>query len=137
MHKLNREPSPRDLFWFGLLLPLAVAILGAILRWKWDLPTAAWVVWMAGGALATSFAVLRPLRQPIYVGWMIAVFPLGWIVSHLVFGMVFYLVLMPIGLLMRLVGRDPLHRRLDPQAKSYWIARPKDIDDSSKYFRQF
>jgi len=136
MIKINRQPSAKDLFWFGLLLPLFVAILGAILRWQWGLPTAAWVVWIVGGVLAALFALVPPLRRPLYVGWMLAVFPIGWLVSHVVLGVVFYIVLTPIGLLMRLVGRDPLHRRFDRQARSYWIERHKEID-SSRYFRQF
>jgi len=136
MIKLNRQPSPKDLFWFGLLLPVFVAILGAILRWQWGLITAGWVAWIGGGLLAGLFAAVPPLRRKIYVGWMMAVFPIGWLVSHVVLGMVFYMVLTPIGLLMRLVGYDPLRRRFDRQAKSYWIKRPTEID-SSRYFRQF
>lgn len=136
MIKVNRQPSAKDLFWFGLLLPLFVAILGVILRWQWGLPRAALVVWMVGGVLAALFALLPPLRRPLYVGWMLAVFPISWLVSHVVLGVVFYMVLTPIGLLMRLVGRDPLRRQLDRQARSYWIERPKEID-SSRYFRQF
>ena len=62
--------------------------------------------------------------------------PIGWTVSHVVVSIVFYLVMTPIGLIMRMVGHDPMCRHLDPNASSYWMAyNPKA--DSARYFRQF
>ena len=136
MIKVNRQPSPRDLFWFGLLLPVFAAVLGGVLRWLWGLPTVALAVWIGGAALSAVFALIPLLRRPIYLGWTYASYPIGWTVSHFVLGAVFYLVLTPIGLVMRLCGHDPLHRKFDRQAKTYWIVRPKQ-NDSSRYFRQF
>ena len=48
----------------------------------------------------------------------------------------YYLVLTPIGLIRRISGRDPLHRRFDRDADSYWIAR-KPASDTKRYFRQY
>ena len=45
------------------------------------------------------------------------------VVSPLVLGLIYALSLVPIGLLMRALGRDPLRRKPDPGASSYWIAR--------------
>ena len=45
------------------------------------------------------------------------------IVNPLVMGFLFYLTVTPIALIMRAVGKDPLHRKFDGQAKSYWIER--------------
>ena len=50
---------------------------------------------------------------------MFAVFPIGWVVSHLLLGVVYFLVLTPIGLTLRALGRDPLERRFDQSASSY------------------
>ena len=50
--RVNRNPSPRDLRWFGLLLPLFVALVGAIARWQFGAPAAALGIWSVGGALA-------------------------------------------------------------------------------------
>jgi hypothetical protein len=134
--KINHNPSQRELFYFGAILPLFVALLGTILKWGWKLPTVANWVWIVGAALTAVFVAIPPLRRPIYLGWIYAALPIGWTISHFVLGVVFYLVLTPIGLLMRLFGRDPLHLKLDRQAKSYWIARPEP-SDASRYFRQF
>jgi hypothetical protein len=53
-----------------------------------------------------------------------------------VLAMVYYGIFTPIGLGLRLMGRDPLRRRFDPQARSYWVDRraPADV---KRYFRQF
>ena len=58
------------------------------------------------------------------------------VVSYTVLAMVFYLVLTPIGLLMRLVGYDPMSRRFDKDAASYWVPR-EGSRKVGRYFRQF
>ena len=72
----------------------------------------------------------------LYDGWIEGASPIGWTVTHLVLAAVYYLVLTPIGLLMRLAGRDPMRRSIDPKAATYWIARKNPIE-SKRYFRQF
>ena len=70
------------------------------------------------------------------MGWMLAAVPIGWTISHLVLGIVFFAVVTPIGLLMRLLGRDPMDRRFDPNAKTYWAQR-LPVGATDRYFRQF
>ena len=134
--RVNRNPSPRDLRWFGLLLPLFVALVGAIARWQFGAPAAATGIWSVGGALAALYWLAPPLRRPILVGWMYAALPIGWTVSHLMMGVVYFAVVTPIGLLSRLVRGDTLHRRLDRNARSYWIERPRR-SGTRRYLRQF
>ena len=50
--------------------------------------------------------------------------------------MVYFLVITPIGLAMRLAGRDLMSRRFDPGAESYWLPHKAD-KDAGRYFRQF
>jgi len=56
------------------------------------------------------------------------------IVSPIALGILFFLVVTPTGLLMRLFGKDPLRLRFDPAADSYWIKRdpPGPAADSLK-----
>ena len=134
--RVNRDPSPRDLRWFGLLLPLFVALVGAIARWQFDALSAALGIWSAGGVLAAVYWLAPPLRRPILVGWMYAALPIGWTVSHLVMGVVYFVVVTPIGLLSRLFRGDTLRRRPDRNARSYWIERPRRTG-TRRYLRQF
>ena len=62
--------------------------------------------------------------------------PIGWVVSHVLMAIAFYGVITPIGLLLRLAGRDLLEQRLDREAKSYWQPR-RPVTDRRRYFRQF
>ena len=134
--RVNRHPSPRELRWFGLLLPVFVALVGAIARWQFEAPAAALGIWSVGGALAAFYWVVPPLRRPILVGWMYAALPIGWTVSHLMMGIVYFGVVTPIGLLSRLVRGDTLRRRPDQNARSYWIERPRRRG-TRRYLRQF
>jgi len=63
----------------------------------------------------------------LYVAVMTATLPIGYVLSHIVLGVVFYGLLTPIGLAMRAVGLDPMHRKIDRSAKSYWIARAERV----------
>ncbi len=55
--------------------------------------------------------------------WFLFGMALHKVISPLVMGLLFYLTVTPIALIMRAIGKDPLHRQFDPQAKSYWIER--------------
>ncbi len=132
--ELNRDPTPRQLLWFGILLGPFVALLGFLVSRSWG-TTAGQAVWAAGGALTIVYLAVRRLRRPIFVGWTTAVYPIGWTVSHLVLGLVYFALFLPIGLALRLSGHDPLQRRSGPRP-SYWVAR-RSGKPVERYFRQF
>jgi hypothetical protein len=132
---IERNPSPRELRWFGVILLACFGVVGALARWRGGWPTAALVVWFLGATLATLHFALPPLRRPLYVGWMRLVYPVGWTVSHVLLGGIFLLLLTPIGVVRRLLGRDPVRRPADPGASSYWAPRPID-GPVARYFRQ-
>ena len=72
----------------------------------------------------------------IFVGWMVLAFPIGWTVSHLMLAVMFFGLFAPIGLVFRLLGRDPLHRTRRPELDSYWTPKPASADLRG-YFKQF
>ena len=61
---------------------------------------------------------------------------IGWILSSVVLAVLYYLVLTPIGVLLRLTGYDPMKRRFDRTAKTYWLPRNSDTE-TERYFKQF
>ena len=98
-------------------------------------------------SLGLSFAALAlvvglaGLTRPewvrlIYVGWMVLAFPIGWTVSQIMLLVMFYGLFVPIGLVFRLIGRDPLQRARPSGRESYWSpkATPADL---KRYFKQF
>ncbi len=136
MIDLDRTPSAGELRWFGLLFALFTGVVGAIVLWQFESRTAATVVWAGGLSFAALYQLARPWRLTLYRGWLRATFPIGWTVSTLVLAFCYYVVVTPIGLGLRLAGRDPLARQRKSSATSYWIERPR-TRDRSHYFKQY
>jgi hypothetical protein len=78
-----------------------------------------------------------PLLRPIYIGWMKFAFVLGWVNTRVILSVFFYLVITPVGLVMRLFGRDPMNRKFDRSAASYWVRRPEAPADLKRYENLF
>lgn len=132
---INWNPSRKDLRIFSLLLIVFGAVVGG---WLWSRNpdgTFGKALLGVGVGLGGLGVCLPSLMRPVYVVWMALAFPIGWTVSHAMMAATFYLVMTPIGLIMRLCGRDPMQRRIDRNAKSYWISKPANRDVKS-YFRQ-
>jgi multisubunit Na+/H+ antiporter MnhG subunit len=62
---------------------------------------------------------------------------LGRFMTRLLLTVFFFLVITPVGLIFRLMGRDALHRKLDRQAATYWIPKEYPIQDRTRYENYF
>ena len=134
--EINYTPSRRELRQFaGIWFPAAAAVISC---WVWQLSDATAAIYVLTAALAAgAVGVVRPTWfRYVYIGWMVAAFPIGWTVSHLVLAATYYLLFTPLGLAMRLFGRDCMRRNIDLSASTYWMVR-KERSDSDRYFRQF
>ena len=99
---------------FFLFLALWPLVAGGAVR--------AWSVAIAAAFLA--IALLRPaLLAPLNRVWLKLAMLLHRVISPLVLGVLFYLVVAPTGLLMRALGKDPLRLKFDRGSVSYWIER--------------
>jgi hypothetical protein len=89
-------------------------------------------------ALAVGpIGLLRPeLVRPVFVAAMVVTFPIGWMVSQVVLAVLYYGVFMPLGLVFRLVGRDPLELKRQHGRASYWSPKPAP-ETVRRYFRQY
>jgi hypothetical protein len=133
--EIDKYPSPAKLRTFGLLLPVFFGAAGALARWRWGMPSLALAVWILGATTVVVYLAVPRVRRSIYVGWMVAVMPIGVCVSILVLAVTYFLILTPIGWVRRLFD-DPLERQLDRQAVSYWLPT-KPRADKRDYLRQF
>ena len=77
----------------------------------------------AAGLLVVPALIAPTLLRPVYTIWMAFGEFMGRINSKIILGLVFYLVVTPIGLLRRLLGKDPMRRRFDANALSYRVAK--------------
>lgn len=133
---IQRRPSGKELRWFGVVVLAFFGLIGALVLWRAGSTVAATIIWAAGATLMVIYYAVRPLRLPIYLGWMYAVYPIGWLISHLLMAAIYFLLVTPTGVVMRWLGFDPLKRRFDPDASTYWADMPKETD-RSRYFSQF
>ena len=135
MIDVDRDPSRRTLRLFALLLPVFFGGLGAE-RWQHGSVRLAATLWVVGCVVgAVAFASPRVARR-LHVGWMIAVSPLAWVVSHVALLAIYLFVATPTAFVLRLSRRDPLARRFDESAASYWVRRAPERA-RARYFRQF
>ncbi len=135
---LNAEPSESMRRWFGLSLGCLLVVLGILLAphgWLRNL------VFATAATVTFVYYALPKTKVPIIRGWQYTTFPLAWVIGHLLFGVVFYLILTPIGIILRLSGYDPLQIRSSKNEASQWTDRPADLDSGrnlvKRYFRQF
>ncbi len=119
------KTDPRTLRKFGWLVGGVLCALGLWLLFR-GRAAHPWF-WAMGGALVLLGTILPRALKRVYLAWMALALLLGFIVSHVVLTLFFYLVITPVGLIARLLARkDFLRLRLDRQAASYWLPRPRD-----------
>jgi hypothetical protein len=121
---------------FGYVFAVVFALIGLFPLWRLDAPR--W--WSL--AIAAAFALVAVLYpqalHPLNRGWLAFGRLLHRIVSPLVMGAVYYLAVLPTGLIMRLRGRDLLSLRRRPDLQSYWIERePAALPPSETMKKQF
>lgn len=97
-----------------LIIALFPLLHAGAVRW--------WSVGVSAAFAVVAFTVPSILAVPNRL-WMKFGLLLAKIVSPIALGILFYLVFTPIGLVMRMAGKDPLRLKADPNAKSYWIDR--------------
>ncbi len=128
------KPRTRELRDFGLLLgAMFAAIFGVIplLRhrqphpWPWMLAAALWIL---------ALAWPRGLTL-VYRGWTKFGQALGWVNTRVILTALYAIVIVPLGVAMRLLGRDRMARRFDPARESYRVAsRNRAEKDMEKPF---
>ena len=95
------------------------------------------LLWQIGVVLAVVGALAPPVVLPLYYAWMTMALALGYVMTRVLLTIFFFLVLTPVGLVFRLIGRDALHRKLDREAESYWIEKEYLIKDRSRFEKFF
>lgn len=136
MIDLNLKPSERQLKQFGIAFLVAGLVVGGVLWWRIGPNLASKILVGAGPVAALVGLVVPKALKPVFVALTLLAFPIGLVIGNVAMALTYYLIVTPIGLVFRLVGRDPLHRKLDREAASYWIARPPQVP-AERYFRQF
>lgn len=96
---------------FGLLVP-----------WLWGFERFPVYEWFVVGAVFVVWATVAPgsLRL-VYYPWMHFALAIGKVVNTLILAVVFFIFVAPMGIVMKMSGRDPMRRKLDKAASSYRV----------------
>lgn len=121
MHETIPELDRRDLRKFGLTMAIVIAVLfGLLLPWWLEHEWQTWPWAIAAVFMVWATAAPGTLR-PVYKGWMRFGQLMGRIVTPIILTLTYVIAIVPTGLVMRAIGRDPMSRRFDPEAESYRV----------------
>jgi hypothetical protein len=135
--KIQWQPRRRQLRQFGMVVLPAVCAIATVSAHRHGAAPRALAALGVVAAAAFLVGLLRPQwLRPLFVGLSLVTFPIGWVVSYAVLTALFVTVFVPAGVIMWLVRHDPMARKLDRSAPSYWTPRDRP-SDISRYFRQF
>jgi len=120
---------------FGLLLAAFLTIIAAISFWKegnlyqYLLPAA---------VLSLLIALFAPnLLKGIYLPWMAAATVIGWVITRIILTVFYYVAITSFGLVAKLIGKDLLDQKIQPEKESYWVKREQKIIPKQELERQF
>ena len=135
MIAIQWNPSEKQLRQFaGVWFPAFCGLVGYSIGHKTGHWSEVEIGWVLAGLLSVGGLILPVLIRPIFVGLILLTFPIGWVVSHLLLGLIFYGLVTPIGLILRISGHDPLQLK-KPSGNSVWKT-PVGKTDSTRYLRQ-
>jgi hypothetical protein len=135
MIAIQWNPDQKQLRQFaGIWFPAFCALVG----WSIVRKIGCWheveVGWAIAGIISIAGLVFPPLIRPIFVGLILLTYPIGWGVSHVLLGVIFYGIVTPIGIILRITGHDPLQLKA-PLGSSLWKSPTGKIGPAS-YLRQ-
>ena len=128
---MNISPlNNKELRKFGLTTGAILVVLFAfIFPWIFDFTAMPTWPWIVAGCLWVPALFIPNALRPVYTTWMKIGHVLGWINTRIILGVIFYMLILPMGLVMRLFGKDPMARKVNKSASSYRvesISEPKD-----------
>jgi hypothetical protein len=127
--------SKAELRKFGLTVGGAFAVFGTISWWRGhEIPPR--VLWTLAALLIVPGALAPVILGPVHRAWMAFATVLGHVNTRIILTLLFYLVMTPTGLILRLF-RDPLNRSMRDPSDSNWTKRESQPIELERYERQF
>lgn len=143
IHEIREEiraaavvPTNRDLNILAALFLIVPCAIGAhLIYWR---DSTYGYVWLGIGVALFAARFIPPLFKYIFAKWVAFSIIIGYFISRILLTLIFFLVITPTGLLMKLFGKDPMDRKIDDQASTYWIKHEQPSDSTiERYKKQF
>ena len=120
---------------FGFTVGTVLLLVGIVL---YLIGKSSTVVFGAIGVLLILFGLILPnILKPLNKIWMTLAVILGWFMSRVILFILYFVIITPIGIFLKLIGKDFLRLKIDKSSKSYWETREKKIAEQIDYERQF
>lgn len=134
---VNWNPSRKDIRSFGLIGLVALTAVALMLFFLKGVSfKVSLVIFFVGLFIFLCSIVSFKLTRWLYLSLTFVTLPIGLFISFVLMSIFYFALITPLGLFFRLIGRDPLNRKFEPDAKSYWIERKK-VTDIKRYFHQY
>ncbi|HUW20660.1 MAG TPA: SxtJ family membrane protein [Sedimentisphaerales bacterium] len=122
---------------FGRISLIATSVIALLLHLLKGLAIQwASLIFLIGLVIFLSSLISLKVTRFIYLGLTLITAPIGVVVSFLLMASFYFLLITPLAFFFRLIGRDPLRRKRDADAKTYWLPHHPH-NDPERYFRQF
>ena len=129
------RPDDAELRRFAISMLVGFSLLGLFAAWRAkEMSTSSLVLWGIGLLLAMAAFVPR-LGRLAYLGVYLPTSIIGYFVSHVILVLMFFFVITPLGITLRLIGKDPLQQRRQKH-KTGWTP-VKGVKNEDSYYRQF
>ena len=131
----NIKSEKSDIRNFGITLGIILLLISGFLFWK---EKESYQIFSGIGITLSLIAIAIPsFLKPVYWMWMIFGIILGWFMTRVILSLLFYIIITPIGLTLRLFGKQFLELRWDKSKESYWNFRTNEHQQNENYEKQF
>lgn len=141
--EINWRPAATDLRKFAWSLVIGfpcIAVFFFVAKWiaSGALPPPRFFLLLGGIGSATGLVCLLVpiIARPLYYVWYALAACMGIVMANLLFSLLFYGIFTPMGLFMRIIGRDALRLKFRRGTASYWMDAPPP-PPPSQYFSQY
>lgn len=135
--EINRNPGPKELRNFATIALIASALLSLLLRLLKGLSIQwAAIIFAAGIVIFISKFISLRFTRIFYLALIFLTYPIGFVISFILLAAFYFLLLSPLAIFFRLLRCDPLRRKSNRSAKSYWLAH-RPPEGLERYFQQF
>ena len=146
MIDLQLDPDEKTLRHFGFIALVGLGVIAALAwferlvfagGWLGDARETVAFALLGVGALAALLSLIHPkANKGLFIALSGVAYPIGFVLSYVIMGTLFFAVITPTGLVMRALGKDPLEKRFTANAPTYW-SQCRSKRPSASYFQQF
>ena len=129
------KTGKKDLKSFGVTIGIILLLVAGFLFYR-EKESFQTFLYIAGFFIGLAL-ILPSMLKPIYIVWMTFAVILGWFMTRVILSLLFYVIITPIGLVLRIFGKDFLELKKQAIQGSYWNQRDSNLEKNQNYEKQF